>query len=59
MPHVNEHAKDKQNKAKNSLTDEERADPRLPISQRKCKLLIPSRLNIAYQTAWDTGLRHV
>ena len=56
---MNEHAKDKQNKAKNSLTDEERADPRLPISQRKCKLLIPSRLNIAYQTAWDTGLRHV
>jgi len=38
-PHVSEYTKGEQNMAKNSLTEEERADQRRSISQRKRKLI--------------------
>ena len=38
-PHVSEYTKGEQNMAKNSLTEEERADQRRSISQKKRKLI--------------------
>ena len=38
-PHVSEYAQEGRNQGKNSLTEEERADPRRPISQKKRKLI--------------------
>jgi hypothetical protein len=62
-PHVSEYTKGEQNMAKNSLTEEERADQRRSISQKKRKLIEKvfgwAKLDIVLRQVKVRGLKRV